>query len=89
MNSLGWMNGLPFVDCKWQVDILPICRKFVKENINNNNSKLDKLMQKFMMKGSDVKIGRIIYFLKRNAPTSLAQLSAKTIAEIRRLGISV
>jgi hypothetical protein len=88
MNSLGWMNGLPIVDCKWQKYYLPLCRKFVKENINNN-SILDNLTLKFMMKGSDVKIGSIIYHLKRNAPKSLAQLLPATIDEIRRLGISV
>jgi hypothetical protein len=88
MNEMGWMNGLPFVDCKWQVDILPLCRKFVQENINNNST-LDNINQRFMMKGSAVKIGHVIYILKRRAPKSLAQLSAKTIAEIRRLGITV
>jgi hypothetical protein len=90
MNEMGWLDGLPVADCKWQVDILPLCRKFVQENIGKkNNRTLDNLTQKFMIKGNDVKIGRIIYKLKRNAPKSLAHLSAKTIAEIRRLGITV
>jgi hypothetical protein len=77
MNTMGWMDGLPFVDCKWQVDILPLCRKFVKENINNNkkyNSTLNNMSGRFIIKGSDVKIGRIIYNLKKNAPKSLAQI---------------
>jgi hypothetical protein len=90
MNEMGWLGGMPFADCKWQVDILPLCRKFVEENIgNNNNSTLDNLTKSFMKKGSDVKIGSVIYDLKKNAPKSLENLSAKTIAEIRRLGITV
>jgi hypothetical protein len=93
MNEMGWMNGLPVVDCKWQEYYLPLCRKFVEDNIGNNknkkNSTLDNMSSTFMIKGSDVKIGSIIYNLKRNAPKSLEQLSAKTIAEIRRLGITV
>jgi hypothetical protein len=90
MNEMGWMNGLPIADCKWQVDYLPLCRKFVEENINNkSNSTLDNLTQSFMMKGSDVKLGSIIYKLKRRAPKSLAQLSPVTVAEIRQLGITV
>jgi hypothetical protein len=61
----------------------------VEENISNKNSTLDNIDQRFMLKGSDVKIGSVIYVLKRNAPKSLEQLSPATISEIRRLGITV
>jgi hypothetical protein len=74
MNTMGWMDGLPVVDCKWQEYYLPLCRKFVVENINNSNSMLDNMSAAFMMKGSDVQIGHIIYTLKNKAPKSLEHL---------------
>jgi hypothetical protein len=84
LNELGFFNGAPTFKIKWEVDYLPICREFISKN---PKKKLDDIGGTFKL--NDIKIGNILYNLKKNCPKSLENLPESILNELRAMGLTI
>ena len=72
------MNGKPYIEVQWEVDCL-----FVADT----HQKLDSMPRALRM--NSVKIGMVLYNLKKKLPRSLTTLPTSVLAKIQELGLSI